>query len=154
MRSIDNIDFQILNLLQKDARIAAKEIANKLNLTITPIYERIKKLEKLGYIKKYIALVDNKKIDKGLIIFISVSLSRHTKDIVENFIKEIKKLNEVMECYYISGNADFLLKVYCKDMQDYHNFITNKFSVIENITQFYSSFVMSEAKIETAFKLI
>ncbi len=152
-KNIDEIDLKLLNLLQENSRITIRELSEKLYLSTTPIHERIKKLEKAGYIKQYITLLDPKKIEKNLIVYISVNLTRHTKEVVEGFENAVNKLDEITECYYISGNSDFLLKVYCKDMQEYHLFITEKFSVIENISQFYSSFVMTESKTTYQFKL-
>lgn len=153
MKPIDNIDYKLLNLLQQNSHITIRELSEKLFLSTTPIHERIKKLEKSGFIKQYITLVDPKKIGKKLIIYISVILNKHTKDAVDSFELAINQLNEVMESYYISGNSDFLLKVYCTDMDDYHRFIAEKFSIIQNISQFYSSFVMSESKVSYQFKL-
>ena len=153
MKPIDKIDYKLLNLLQQNSRFTIKELSEKLFLSTTPIHERIKKLEKNGYIKQYITLLEPKKIDKNLIVYVSVGLHQHTKQAVEEFKKEINQLDEVMEAYYISGNSDFLLKVYCKDMDDYHHFVTEKFSVIKNISQFFSSFVMSESKMSYQFKL-
>ncbi len=152
-RQIDEIDLKLLNLLQQNSRITIRRLSEKLFLSTTPIYERIKKLEKRGLIKQYITLLDPKKLDKNLIVYISINLSKHTKEVVEYFEKEIDKMDEVSECYYISGNFDFLLKVYCKDMDAYHDFLTEKLSVIETISQFYSSFVLTNSKISYQFKL-
>lgn len=153
MKKFDEIDRKLLNILQENSRITIKELSEKLHLSTTPIHERIKKLEKEGYITEYTASIDPKKIGKKLIVYISVMLNKHTKEAIEVFEEKINKYDEVMECYYISGSADFLLKVYCEDIDDFHNFITNKFSVIDNINQFYSSFVLSESKKKKAFKL-
>ncbi len=153
MKPIDEIDRKLLNILQKNSRITIRELSEQLHLSTTPIHERIKKLEKSGYIKQYITLLDPKKIGKMLIVYINVSLNKHTKEAIEEFESHMDKMEEVMESYYISGSSDFLLKVYCNDMDDFHHFITNKFSVIGNITQFYSSFVMSENKVKRDFKL-
>lgn len=153
MKPLDEIDKKLLNILQTNSRITIRELSEQLHLSTTPIHERIKKLEKSGYIKQYITLVDPKKIGKKLIVYISVSLNTHTKEAIEKFEKQMDEIEEVMESYYISGSSDFLLKVYCNDMDDFHHFITNKFSVIGNITQFYSSFVMSESKVKRNFKL-
>lgn len=153
MKPIDEIDLKLLNLLQDNSRITIRELSEKLFLSTTPIYERIKKLEKSGYIRQYITLIDPKKINKKLIVYISVVLNKHTREAVETFEHDINQLDEVMESYYISGNADFLLKVYCYDMDDYHHFIAEKFSIIQNISQFYSSFVLSESKVSYHFKL-
>jgi DNA-binding Lrp family transcriptional regulator len=152
-KQFDEIDQKLLNLLQENSRITIRKLSEKLFLSTTPIYERIKKLEKAGLIKQYITLLDPKKIDKNLIVYISINLASHTKKAVESFEREIDKLDEVTECYYVSGNYDFLLKVYCRDMDDYHDFITDKLSVIDNISQFYSSFVLTNSKLTYKFKL-
>ncbi len=152
-KQIDEIDLKLLNLLQDNSRITIRKLSEKLFLSTTPIYERIKKLEKSGLIKQYITLLEPKKIERNLIVFISINLTKHTKDVVESFEKAIAKLDEVSECYYISGNFDFLLKVYCKNMDAYHDFLTDKLSIIENISQFYSSFVLTNSKLSYKFKL-
>lgn len=153
MKPLDEIDKKLLNILQTNSRVTIRELSEQLHLSTTPIHERIKKLEKGGFIKQYITLVDPKKIGKKLIVYISVSLNKHTKDDIDEFEKQMHKMDEVMEAYYISGSSDFLLKVYCNDMDDFHEFITRKFSVIGNITQFFSSFVMSESKVKQSFNL-
>lgn len=152
-KPLDEIDMKLLNELQANSRITIRELSEKLHLSTTPIHERIKKLEKGGYIKDYITLLSPKKFGKNLMVYISVSLRDHTKSAIEAFESEVNKLNEVMECYYISGSSDYLLKVYCEDMDDFHDFITNKFSTISNITQFYSSFVMYGTKVKYNFEL-
>ena len=152
-KPLDEIDMKLLNELQANSRITIRELSEKLHLSTTPIHERIKKLEKGGYIKDYITLLNPKKFGKNLMVYISVSLRDHTKSAIESFETEVNKLNEVMECYYISGSSDYLLKVYCEDMDDFHDFITNKFSTISNITQFYSSFVMYGTKVKYNFEL-
>ncbi|MBE0649689.1 MAG: Lrp/AsnC family transcriptional regulator [Bacteroidales bacterium] len=153
IRNIDEIDTKILNLLQQNSRITIRELSEKLFLSSTPIHERIKKLEKDGIIKQYITLLDPKKINKDLVIYVSVNLVKHTKEAVDKFMTDVNKLDQVLECYYISGNSDFLLKVYCTGMDEYHRFLTDSFSVIENISQFYSSFVLAESKVSYQFKL-
>jgi Lrp/AsnC family leucine-responsive transcriptional regulator len=92
-------------------------------------------------------------LGKKLTVFVSVSLTSHTKDVVDEFEKEMRKMPEVMECYYVSGNWDFLLKIQVDDMEDYHDFVIHRFSVTKNITQYYSSFVMSETKITHKYQL-
>jgi len=153
VKKLDEIDRKLLNILQTDSRITVRELSEKLHLSTTPVHERIKKLEGNGYIQQYIAVLDPKLLGKRLIVYISVSLVTHTKEAVDEFEAAMERLDEVMECYYISGNADFLVKVYCNDMDDYHSFITYKFSVIKNITQFYSSFVMAETKVKRNYSL-
>lgn len=152
-RALDEIDTKILNQLQQNSRITIRELSEKLFLSSTPIHERIKKLEKDGIIKQYITLIDPKKINKDLIVYISVNLIKHTRQAVDKFMEDVNKLDEVLESYYISGNYDFLLKVYCTGMDEYQQFINERLSVIENMSQFYSSFVLTEAKVSYQFKL-
>jgi Lrp/AsnC family leucine-responsive transcriptional regulator len=130
-----------------------KELAGKLNLTPTPVHERIKRLEREGYIKKYVALLDHQKLEKGLVVFCNVTLRQHQKDIGNKFVKDIISLQEVTECYNVSGDYDFMLKVMVKDMPAYQNFIMNKLASIENIGSTHSMFVMGEIKHETAIPI-
>lgn len=153
MKNLDEIDRKLLNIIQDNSRVTIRELSERLNLSTTPIHERIKKLEKNGIIKSYITLLDPKVLGKKLTVFISVSLSSHTKEDIDRFEREVNKMPEVMECYYVSGSWDFLLKIQCDDMDGYHDFVIHRFSVIRNITQFYSSFVMSEAKISYKYEL-
>ncbi len=153
IKNIDNVDRKLLNILQQNSRVTIRELSEKLELSTTPIYERIKKLEKNGIIKKYISIIDPRYIGKKLTVYISVSLQDHGKESIETFENQMNLLDEVMECYYISGNYDFLLKVQCYDMEDYHQFIIQKFSTFKNITQFYSSFVIAEAKLKYDYRL-
>lgn len=106
MRNIDEIDRKLLNILQDNSRVTIRELSERLHLSTTPIHERIKKLEKNGYIKQYITLLDPKALGKKLTVFISVSLSSHTKEVIDAFELEVKKLPEVMECYYVSGKSE------------------------------------------------
>lgn len=143
---LDQKDFQILKLLQEDANITNKEIASVTSLTITPVYERIKKLTAAGIIKNKIYLLDRKKLGLNLMVLISVSLKEHLKVNVNHFMSEIVKHNEVVECFHLTGSFDFHLKVYIKDMDEYQNFILNKLSAIDNIGHVESYFVMTEVK--------
>ncbi len=151
MKELDQIDLQILDLLQHDARITNKELSAKLGLSTTPIFERVKKLERNGYIKSYVALVEPKKLNRNLTCFLSVSLKQHTNDKISAFMRDVNKFNQVMECYHIAGQTDFLLKVVIEDMESYQDFIVNKFAKLENINQLQSSFVMREMKHTTAY---
>ncbi len=150
---LDNIDLGILRILQSDARLTTKQVADKLGLTTTPIFERIRKLEKEGYIKNYVAVLDNKKINRALLVFCNVQLKEHSKKMLSDFERNVSKLPEVMECHHTAGVFDYLIKVAVKDMSDYQDFITNKMATIENIGQVQSSFVMTEVKSDTAFPL-
>ena len=111
MENIDTIDLQILKQLQENSNINIKELASKLFLTVTPVYERIKRLERDGYITKYVALLDKKKMNLGMTVFCNVRLKEHAKNVGSNFVKDIVALPEIIECYNIAGDYDFMLKI-------------------------------------------
>lgn len=144
--ALDNKDLAILRLLQENARITIKEISAKVHLSTTPVHERIKRMEDSGVIKQYATLVDHAKVKKGLMVICYVSLKQHSKNAGVKFIKTIHELNEVIECFSISGEFDFMLKVACEDMNTYYDFHVNKLSQIENMGHVQSIFVMGIIK--------
>lgn len=144
--SLDTKDMSILALLQQNARMTVKEIADKIHLSTTPVHERIKRLEASGVIKQYATLVDHTKVKKGLIAICYVSLKEHSKTAGTKFIKAINAMTEVIECYNISGEFDFMLKVVTEDMNAYHDFHVNKLSNIENMGHVQSVFVIGVIK--------
>lgn len=145
---LDEIDLKILNILKKDAKLGTKEIASQVGLTNTPTYERIRRLEKRGVIKSYIAVIDKKKQGFALTVLCNVQLKSHASDYIREFENAIIKLNEVTECYHIAGNYDYLLKITVRDMDAYTVFIKEKLSVIPHIATVQSSFVMQMLKEE------
>ncbi|MBU2905968.1 Lrp/AsnC family transcriptional regulator [Arenibacter algicola] len=146
MSDLDKIDIQILKLLQNNSNLTTKDLANKVNLSTTPVFERIKRLEKNGYIKKYVAVLDAEKLDKGLTVFCNITLKQHTREIGNKFVKDIVAIKEVTECYNVSGDYDFLLKVMVKDMKHYQDFVLNHLGSIKNIGSAHSTFVMGDIK--------
>jgi Lrp/AsnC family transcriptional regulator, leucine-responsive regulatory protein len=144
--SLDAKDLSILALLQQNARMTVKEIADKIHLSTTPVHERIKRMEASGVIKQYATLVDHTKVKKGLMVICYVSLKEHNKTAGVKFIKTIHALQEVVECYNISGEFDFMLKVLCEDMNAYYDFHVNKLSNIENMGHVQSVFVIGVIK--------
>lgn len=150
---LDSTDIKILEIMQRDGRITTKALADQLNLSTTPVFERVKRLERDGIIKQYVALLDNRKLDLMLTVFISISLTKHSRSYLEKFVKEVNQYPEVMECYHIAGNFDFLLKIIVKNMEVYEAFILNKLSTIANLGQVQSSFVLSKNIHKTAFSL-
>jgi len=144
--NLDKKDLAILKLLQENARITIKEISAKIHLSTTPVYERIKRMEESGVIKQYATLLNHEKIKKGLMVICYVSLKQHSKNAGVKFIKTMHELNEVVECFSISGEFDFMLKVICEDMNTYYNFHVNKLSQIENMGHVQSIFVMGVIK--------
>lgn len=143
---LDSKDLAILKLLQQNARITVKEISDKVHLSTTPVHERIKWMEENGVIKQYATLVDHSKVKKGLMVICYVSLKQHSKTSGDKFIKTIHDLNEVIECYTISGEFDFMLKVVTENMDSYYDFHVNKLSSIENVGKVQSMFVMGVIK--------
>lgn len=150
---MDNIDKKILNILQDNAKITNREIGEKLYLSRTPIHDRIRKMERKGIIRKYITLLNPKKIDKGLTVLCFVSLKQHSPEFTSSFKEEIDKNSKVMECYHIAGNHDFFLKVMVKDVDEYYKFASTELAIIDNISQIQSSFVLKELKYELKIDL-
>jgi Lrp/AsnC family leucine-responsive transcriptional regulator len=151
MIKFDNTDRDILKYLQEDAKLTTKELAGRLNLSPTPVYERVKRLENEGVIKKYVALVDREKVGKGLMVLCNIRLKEHEKIAGARFVKQIIELPEVVECLNISGDYDFLIKVVVGDMREYQSFIMNKLASLENIGSTQSIFVMGEIKNDNTF---
>lgn len=144
--TLDKKDLSILALLQENARITVKEIADKIHLSTTPVHERIKRMEEAGVIKQYATLVDHSKVAKGLMVICYVSLQQHSKQAGNQFINIIQTLPEVIECYSISGEFDFMLKVVAEDMNAYYHFHVHKLSEIKNMGRVQSVFVMGVVK--------
>src|ERR1043166_1691027 len=140
--ALDTKDLAILKLLQENARITVKEISDKIHLSTTPVHERIKRMEDAGVIKQYATLVDHTKVKKGLMVICYVSLKQHNKTAGSKFIKMIQEMKEVVECYNISGEFDFMLKVMAENMDAFYDFHVNKLSEAENIGHVQSVFVM------------
>jgi DNA-binding Lrp family transcriptional regulator len=143
---LDEKDLAILRLLQQNARMTVKEIADQVHLSTTPVHERIKRMEASGVITQYATLVDHNKVRKGLMVIVYVSLKQHSRTAGAKFIKHIHELNEVIECYNVSGEFDFMLKVVAENMDAYYDFHVNKLSQSENIGHVQSVFVMGVIK--------
>ena len=110
LEKLDKVDLQILRTLQENARLTTKELAARVSLSSTPVFERLKRLENGGYIKKYIAVLDAEKLNQGFVVFCSVKLRRLNRDIAAEFTRIIQDIPEVTECYNISGSYDYLLR--------------------------------------------
>ncbi|MGB0868104.1 MAG: Lrp/AsnC family transcriptional regulator [Flavobacteriales bacterium] len=151
---MDKIDAKILEFLQEDAKLTAKEMAAKLNLTPTPIYERIKKLENQGVIKSYVALLDPTKVNKGLTVFLNITIKEHHLDYRRAFVEDMKRLTDITELYHTSGRYDFLAKVKFANINDYKNFLINDLTDIKNIGNIDSQIVLDELKSTTKINLI
>ena len=154
MVNLDLTDKKILNLLQQNSKANIKEIALKIGLTQTPTYERIKRLEKAGVIKNYIAVLDKEKVGYTIEVFCQVTLMVHSKEMITRFENAINKIDEVMECFHVAGNYDYLLKIIVKDMNSYQAFLKNKLSVLDSVANVQSTFVMSSTKDSAGLSLV
>ena len=143
---LDSTDIAILRCLQENARLTTKELASKVNLSTTPVFERFKRLEKEGYIKKYVAVLDADKLGQGFIVFCSVKLRQMGRDIANDFVAKVRNIPQVTECYNISGEFDYLLKIHAPDMKYYNEFLINVLGTIDSLGSVQSSFVMNEIK--------
>jgi len=150
---LDNTDKKLINLLQIDGKIPAKDISSELNLSVTAIYERIKKLEKKGIIKNYIAVLNKEKVNRNYIVLCQIKLIRHSNKYINLFEKEVLKFNEVLECYNISGDYDYQLKIVVENMQAYREFLNHKLTSLDYIGSTYSTFVISKVKESSLLKL-
>ena len=144
--NLDTTDIKILHTLQHNSHKSIKQIAHVVGLSTTPVYERIKRLEKTGIIKKYSVELDREKMGLELMVFCNVSLQTHSKWLIESFEGAVKQMAEVIEVYHISGDFDYLLKVVCKDNKQYHDFLVQKLSKLEMVAKVQSNFVMFEVK--------
>ncbi len=143
---MDTTDKKILKLLQQNARLTYKEIAEQINLSQTPVFDRIKRLENEGIIERYVTILNKKKVGGGLIVYSQVTLNNQTENVSSKFDAAIRELPEVVECSFVSGSFDYLLKIIVPDMETYHVFHQKKLSAIEGVAQINSYFVMSEVK--------
>ena len=146
MDTLDETDLQILRILQKNAKLTTKELADAVHLTPTPVFERQKRLERQGYIRRYVAVLDPEKLNQGLLVFCKVKLKQINHEIADAFTRRIMRIPEVTECYNTSGAYDYLLKVRASDMKQYQEFVLNKLGDIESLGSIESTFVMSEVK--------
>lgn len=150
---MDSIDKKLLQLLQTDSKKTTKELSLKLNLSVTAVYERIKKLEREGIIDKYVVLVNRSKAGKGFVVFCHLKLIQHTREFLTKFESEVVKLSEVLECHHVSGDYDYILKIAVKDMEAYRAFLVTKLTTLEHIGSTHSTFMISEVKNTTLIEL-
>lgn len=146
---MDPIDRKILELLQRDSTLTTKEIAVQVNLSVSPTFERIKRLEKDGYITGYVAMVDPYKVGNGLIVFCNIRLKQHSKEMSDEFVSSIMDFEEVTEVYNTSGDYDYMMKLYVRDIHHYQDFVLNQLGRITSIGQVHSVFVIGQEKQST-----
>ena len=151
--NFDTIDTKLLKLLQTDAKQTTKQLSTKLNLSITAVYERIKKLEREGVIEKQVVLLNRNKIKKAFVVFCHLKLMQHTKEFISDFEKDVVKLNEVLECFHVSGDYDYILKICVADMEEYREFMVTKLTTLQHIGSTHSTFMIGEVKNTTVYTI-
>ena len=149
---LDPKDKKLLVLLQNDAKKTTKELASELDLSVTAVFERIKKLEKQQIIKRYVALLNPEKIQRNFIVLCHVKLVQHKKEYISQFEKEITQFPEVLECFHVSGDSDYILKICVKDIQEYREFMVSKLTNLQHIASTQSSFMIKEVKNSTVIE--
>lgn len=153
MSKLDATDYAILRELQRDGHLTIKEIAPLVNLTPTPVYERVKRLERDGVIRKYVAVLDPDKLAAGFVVYCHVKLARINEQIALDFERQVGGLSHVVECYNISGEFDYLLKIQVRDMSAYRTFLLQELGRIEGVSDVRSTFVMSACKSEVGYQI-
>jgi len=151
--NLDAIDKKILQKLQSNSKITNKKLSSELNLSVTAIFERIKRLERNKVISSYVALVKPAEVDKSFMVFCQIKLVQHSKSYVIKFEEEVAQLEEVLECYHVSGEYDYILKILVKDMEAYREFMLNKLTSLDHIGSTQSTFIISPVKSTTALPL-
>ena len=149
LTTLDSVDRKILNLLQVNSKLTNKQLSLQLNLSITAVYVRIKRLEREGYIDKYVALLKKETLNKRLTVFIHIKLLKHSEEYISDFEKKIINLEEVLECYHLSGDYDYIVKIHSTDMADYRRFLVEQLTSIAYIGSTQSSFSIAEVKYST-----
>jgi Lrp/AsnC family leucine-responsive transcriptional regulator len=149
----DKIDKQILEILQNNSNITNAQLAADVGISPPGMLERVKRLEKSGVLTKYVALVDHDKVGRGTLALVSVSIKVHDLLEVAEFKRKVSELEEVLECYHIAGEEDFILKVVVKDIKEYEQFVLNKLNVINGIRQLRTAFVLATIKSTTKLKI-
>jgi Lrp/AsnC family leucine-responsive transcriptional regulator len=144
--ALDTTDKKLLYLLQEDSTRTTKELSVKLNLSVTAVYERVKKLEREGVVSKYVAVVNRDKVNKGFVVFCHLKLIQHTKEYLTKFEQQVTKLDEVLECYHVSGDYDYILKIFVANMEEYREFMVTKLTTLQHIGSTHSTFMIGEVK--------
>ena len=153
MENLDSIDIKLLKLLQGNSRLTTKELATEVGLSISPVYERVKRLESEGYISRYVALLNPCKLNLGFVAIVAVKLSKQSHEDAMKFVETVQNISEVTECYSVVGHFDFLMKVYAPNLEYYRNFVLDVLGCMPSVGNIQSTFIMSAVKYTTALPL-
>lgn len=143
---LDNIDYKLIELLQQNCKQTTKEMADQLDLSTTAVYERIKKLEKQNIITDYVAIINKDKINRSFMAISHIKIKSHSKDAILRFEKKVNQIPEVLECFHVSGEYDYILKIGVQDMEAYREFMLSKLTTMEEVQSTHSMFVIKEVK--------
>ena len=146
IQTLDDTDIRILRELQQNSRLTNKELAARIHLSTTPTFERTRRLEREGYIKMYTAIIDSDRIDRSFTVYCSVGFKQINRSLADNFREIVNSWDEVTECYNVSGDSDFMMKVSVRGMKEYQEFILHKVGSLEYIGRIQSIFVMETLK--------
>lgn len=144
--NLDKTDIEILRILQENSRLTAKELAARVHLSHSPVFERQKRLEREGYIKGYMAVVDAEKVGNRILVLCNIRLKQHTEELIQQFMDAVQDIEEITECFNTSGDYDFLIKVYARDMKDYQQFMQHTLGKMQCVGSLHSVFVIDETK--------
>lgn len=144
--TLDETDRKILRILQRNSDLTVKELAAKLHLSTSPTFERQKRLERDGFIERYMAVVNPHKVGNGIMVMCNIRLKQHSQELIQEFMNVVQGIEEITECYNTSGDYDFLIKVYAHDMKSYQQFMLNTLGTINCIGSLHSIFVIDETK--------
>lgn len=144
--ALDDIDIRLLDILQRDSRLTVKELSDRVHLSTSPTFERVKRLEREGFIKHYGAVVDHHKLGNDIIVLCNIRLRQHTHDMIKEFMDRVQTIEQVTECYNTTGDYDFLIKVFARDIQDYQDFMLNTLGNIPCVGSLHSVIVIGEIK--------
>ncbi len=153
LSQLDRIDRKILEILQRDGRIANAELAKQVHLSATPTLERVRRLEREGFIEDYVARLSPEKMEAGLIAFVEVALERTTEDVFARFAEAVHKVGEIIECNMVAGGFDYLLKVRVQDMAAYRQFLGGGMSALPGVRETHTYMVMEKVKDTTVFPI-
>lgn len=153
IQDLDDIDLKILKLLQQNCELTTKELAALIHLSPTPTFERKKRLERLGFIRGYMAVLDGEQMERGFVVYCNVTMRQINKSIAEQFSQYVQEWNEVTECYNVSGDFDYLMKICCSSMKQYQEFILNKIGAFPHVAHLQSIFVMGTLKFAYGFPI-
>lgn len=154
MINLDETDIRILRALQENGKLTTKELADKANLSPTPTFERQKRLEREGVIRKYVALVDSHTVGNSIVLWCNIRLKQHTHDYIQEFMDAVQNIDEITDCYNTSGDYDFLIKIHVRDMKSYQDFMLNRLGKMHCLGSLNSVFIIGEVKHTTAVPIL